>query len=95
MGSEDDICADRDEEIRRLKILLREKEDEIVQLRSQLDKYQSVMALVGSVSGHVNASFKNRPRKQRAAGISAEPQNLRTIQELIQTRFPEYPKSDE
>ncbi|CAG0916781.1 unnamed protein product [Notodromas monacha] len=89
-----ELVAQRDKEIHQLQILLREKDDEIVQLRSQLDKYQSVMALVGSVSGHVSATLKSRPRKQRA-GISAEPQSLNSIQELISTRFPEYPKSQE
>ena len=87
--------AQRDKEIHQLQIALRQKEDEIVQLRSQLDKYQSVMALVGSmsVSGPGGTgSMKSKPRKQRVA-ISAEPQSLNTIQELIQTRFPEYPKS--
>lgn len=35
-----------------------------------------------------------RPRKQRAQGISAEPQSLSTIQELSQKKFPMYPKND-
>lgn len=35
-----------------------------------------------------------RPRKQRAQGISAEPQSLSTIQELSQKKFPTYPKND-
>jgi cGMP-dependent protein kinase len=92
------VLAQRDKEIVQLQLALRQKEDEIAQLRSQLDKYQSVMALVGSMSvsgpGVGPGSLKSKPRKQRVA-ISAEPQSLNTIQELIQTRFPEYPKSQE
>jgi len=35
-----------------------------------------------------------RPRKQRAQGISAEPQSLSTIQELSQKKFTTYLKND-
>lgn len=34
------------------------------------------------------------PRKVRAQGISAEPQDLQSLQELRHVKFNEYPKSD-
>ncbi|KAH7981521.1 hypothetical protein HPB49_025139 [Dermacentor silvarum] len=64
------------------------RDEEILQLRSQLDKFQSVLI-------PYNARYsRSGRRKERAQGISAEPQSLRSIQDLIQTNFQEYPKSD-
>ncbi|KAH7983043.1 hypothetical protein HPB52_008839 [Rhipicephalus sanguineus] len=64
------------------------RDEEILQLRSQLDKFQSVLI-------PYNARYsRSGRRKERAQGISAEPQSLRSIQDLIQTKFQEYPKSD-
>lgn len=60
----------KDETIVKLQKLLTEKEETIEQLRSQLDKFQSVFP-------------KAIPRKQRAQGISAEPQSAKTIQDYI------------
>ena len=60
----------KDETIAKLQKSLTEKEETIEQLRSQLDKFQSVFP-------------KAIPRKQRAQGISAEPQSAKTIQDYI------------
>ena len=60
----------KDEAIAKLQKLLAEKEETIEHLRSQLDKFQSVFP-------------KAIPRKQRAQGISAEPQSAKTIQDYI------------
>ena len=60
----------KDETIAKLQKLLTEKEQTIEQLRSQLDKFQSVFP-------------KAIPRKQRAQGISAEPQSAKTIQDYL------------
>lgn len=63
------------------------RDEEILQLRSQLDKFQSVLI-------PYNARYsRSGRRKERAQGISAEPQSLRSIQDLIQTKFQEYPKT--
>lgn len=91
MDTEDDvhdIIFKQQKMIDRLKQLLDEKEEEILRLRCLLDKYQSVF------SPNLNLNNYYGRRKHRAQGISAEPLSLRTIQELIQTKFPEYPKSE-
>lgn len=83
----------KNDRIRQLEAVLKVRDDEIVELRSQLDKFQSVMpfATVAAAGGS-----KIRARKTRAQGISAEPQAVRTVVELntlSQTTFPEVPKS--
>jgi len=72
----------KDEQIRRLQQELVEKDTEIEQLKSQLDKFQSVLpkALM-------------RPRKVRAQGISAEPQSAKTIQDSVTNKLQKHPKS--
>ncbi|XP_071514307.1 uncharacterized protein [Panulirus ornatus] len=86
LGKKDDLIHDLEEK-------LRLREDEITELRSQLDKFQSVIPYA---TAGASASTKGRARKTRAQGISAEPQALKTVQELAilsQTTFPEVPKS--
>ncbi|KAK3774760.1 hypothetical protein RRG08_019624 [Elysia crispata] len=61
----------KDEQIMQLQKLLEEKEENIMQLRSKLDKFQSVLPQTQ------NNFIQGGPRKQRAQGISAEPQVLR------------------
>jgi cGMP-dependent protein kinase len=89
------ILNSREEDIKKLKLLLNEREEEIQELRSQLDKYKSVLSLRSD--GFISPAAVNlsRPRKNRLLGISAEPQTLLTFQELIQTKFAEYPKSQQ
>ena len=57
----------KDEQIVALQKLLEEKEDSIMQLRSKLDKFQSVLPQTQ------NTFIQGGPRKVRAQGISAEP----------------------
>lgn len=83
-----DIIFKQQKVIEKLKELLEEKDEEIQRLRCLLDQYQSVF------SPYFNLNSCYGRRKHRAQGISAEPLDLRTIQELIQTKFPEYPKSE-
>ncbi|XP_077284453.1 cGMP-dependent protein kinase for [Arctopsyche grandis] len=82
----------KDTRIKELETQLRQREAEIVELRSHLDKFQSVFPY------HVNvASPKHKPvrtRKQRAQGISAEPQSESTLQELAQQTFPIFEKDE-
>lgn len=91
------ILAAKDAKIRELEEQLRTREMEIVELRSHLDKFQSVLHLGSHVgSPTLNNNHHPRARKQRAQGISAEPQNLNltTIQELLSTKFPVFQKND-
>lgn len=97
----------KESKIRELEEQLRLRNNEISELRSQLDKFQSVFPFSNPVSPTLNHHYANnnnnnnhftisnnnfgRPRKQRAQGISAEPQ---TIHDLSQKKFPTYPKDD-
>lgn len=56
----------RDERIAALEKQVEQRDERIKELMSQLDKYQSVFA-----------QSQRGPRKQRAIGISAEPQSQR------------------
>ncbi|KAA0203805.1 hypothetical protein HAZT_HAZT008626 [Hyalella azteca] len=85
------IIVEKDDTIRKLELRLKNHEDSIAELRSQLDKFQSVMPFATAA-----AAVNKRARKERAQGISAEPQSLRTIQELSlasQKTVPDFPKS--
>lgn len=75
------LLKTKDEKIKELQKKLVEKEDQVQELRSQLDKYQSVFGLT-----HKQA---NGPRKQRAQGISAEPQ---MVQNLANQAFKKHSK---
>jgi cGMP-dependent protein kinase len=70
-----------------LEAQLRLREQEILELRSHLDKFQSVFPY------HIKNN-QLRPRKTRAQGISAEPQSHSTIQELSEQNFPAFDKND-
>lgn len=93
--------AKRDEEIRNLNSILQLKknqlqlrEEEIQQLRSHLDKFQSVFPFGGQPSSFspVTRTTTREPRKVRAQGISAEPQDLQTHHDIDQQKFKEFPK---
>lgn len=93
----------RDEEIRNLQSVLQlkeaqiqQREEEIQQLRSHLDKFQSVFPFGGQPAAFpsLRRSTIREPRKVRAQGISAEPQDLQTLQDISHQKFNEYPKSD-
>ena len=92
------ILSMKDERIRELENQINLQEKEINELRSQLDKFQSVFPYyLASSPGHLsplNNNYQPRARKQRAQGISAEPQSLSTIQELSQQQFPSFPKNE-
>jgi len=84
------VLIRKDEQIRDLKTMLQQKEEEIQQLQSHLDKYQSVFSLwkPGQAVSR-NSRTIREPRKQRAQGISAEPQ-----EDFTDQTFPIYPKSE-
>lgn len=85
----------RVDRIRELEALLRIRDAEIEDLRSHLDKFQSVFPFhFNAVSPKLlNNNVGLRPRKQRA-GISAEPQSEASIQELSQQTFATYNKDE-
>ncbi|KAK4014369.1 hypothetical protein OUZ56_026895 [Daphnia magna] len=98
-----DTLSKRDEEIRNLQSVLQlkeaqiqQREEEIQQLRSHLDKFQSVFPFGGQPAAFpsLRRSTIREPRKVRAQGISAEPQDLQTLQDISHQKFNEYPKSD-
>ena len=78
---------------------IRELEVENMSLRSQLDKYQSIFNLQESAglaspqSPTAPSTGKNR-KTARGVGISAEPQSLKSLQDLTTKTFPSYKKSD-
>lgn len=76
------------ERIRELEALLKQRDQEMLELRSQLDKLQSVFPYQQYARG------SRGPRKQRAQGISAEPQNSASLQDLTHQTFPIYDKSE-
>ncbi|GJQ73222.1 hypothetical protein Trydic_g13601 [Trypoxylus dichotomus] len=82
--------------VHELEELLRIRDEEIVELRSHIDKFQSVFPLHFHVNARhfgLNNNVRARPRKQRA-GISAEPQNASSIQELSEQTLPFYDKDE-
>ncbi|CAG9564782.1 unnamed protein product [Danaus chrysippus] len=76
------------ERIRELEALLKQRDQEMLELRSQLDKLQSVFPYQQYARG------SRGPRKQRAQGISAEPQTSSSLQDLAHQTFPIYDKSE-
>lgn len=89
------LLLDKDEQIRELQAKLRQREEEIGQLKSHLDKFQSVFYLNSpSKIGLNNNVGPPRARKQRAQGISAEPQSAASIQELSRQTFQTYDKNE-
>lgn len=88
----------RDIRIRELEDCLRHKHDEVAELRSHLDKFQSVLrssAGAGGVSpGGRKMGAQGGMQRQRAQGISAEPQRDISVLELMHVAFPKYDKED-
>lgn len=77
------------ERIRELEALLKQRDQEMLELRSQLDKLQSVFPYQQYVRGGSRG-----PRKHRAQGISAEPQTSSSLQDLAHQTFPTYDKNE-
>ena len=79
-------------------VKIRELEVENMTLRSQLDQYQSVFKVgdggTSSSSPTTTGPVKKSRKTARGVGISAEPQSLKSLQDLSQTTFPSYKKSD-
>ncbi|XP_050302917.1 cGMP-dependent protein kinase, isozyme 2 forms cD4/T1/T3A/T3B isoform X2 [Anthonomus grandis grandis] len=88
------LLVKKDEEIKRLQDELAQSHHKIFELRSQLDKFQSVMAITHNhPASPKGLGSQLRPRKQRA-GISAEPQNEKSILEMSSLTFPTIYKNE-
>lgn len=80
-------------------VRIRELEVENMTLRSQLDKYQSIFNIgdgsgAGTASSSGSSSNVRNRKTARGVGISAEPQSLKSLQDLTTKTFPSYKKSD-
>lgn len=96
----------KDEKIRLLVERLRKMDEELAELRSHLDKFQSVfpfhvnnkvVARLNSVTAVTNAAAAAaaaKPIRKQRTGISAEPQSEATLQELARTKFQVYEKQE-
>ncbi|CAB4057517.1 unnamed protein product [Lepeophtheirus salmonis] len=69
-------------------VRIKELEIENMELKSKLDKFQSIL-----ISGSQSQSDVGRVRRvQRGLGISAEPQCLQSITDITNTSFPQVKK---
>ena len=79
----------KDCRIRELENCLSKNNNEIAELKSQLDKFQSVFR-----TSHPGSRKLGNGGRQRAQGISAEPQSERSIQNIMHVNFPKYDKEE-
>ncbi|XP_059618799.1 cGMP-dependent protein kinase, isozyme 2 forms cD4/T1/T3A/T3B isoform X2 [Phlebotomus argentipes] len=82
----------RENRVRELEECLRRKDEEIAELKSQLDKFQSVFPF--SRSRKQGTHNNGAVQRQRAQGISAEPQSESSMLELLKVTFPKYDKEE-
>lgn len=88
------IIQCKDVRIKELESLLCQKDDEIANLKSHLDKFQSVFPFSRASSSAMNRKLGRNIQRQRAQGISAEPQSQSSMLELLNVAFPKYEKND-
>jgi len=72
---------------------IRELEVENMSLKSQLDKYQSIFSIQDGTAQVSSTPAKKNRKTARGLGISAEPQSLKSLQDLTSKTFSEYKKS--
>ena len=96
MGSTQELqmlLAKRDARIRELEI-------ENMELKSKLDKYQSIFPSSppstggGAATDNGGVVAAAGRKMNRALGISAEPQSLKNLQDLTTKTFPEFKKEE-
>lgn len=87
MSANEVIIQQQAEKIKALEQIIGKQNDEIQDLRSQLDKFKSVMQLP------TTKTITSGPRKVRAQGISAEPKALKDLEDIRPETFKTYPKS--
>lgn len=88
------VIQAKDLHIKELEALLSRKDDEIANLRSHLDKFQSVFPFSQSQRVIAGRKMGRSIARQRATGISAEPQSQNSMHELLNVSFPKYEKQE-
>lgn len=89
------VIQTKDLHLKELEALLNRKDEEIANLRSHLDKFQSVFPFSRSQGGVITGRKMGRNlARQRATGISAEPQSQNSMHELLNVSFPKYEKQE-
>lgn len=83
----------KDVRIKELEEQLGRKDDEIANLKSHLDKFQSVFPFRGVI--HPSRKLGRNIQRQRAQGISAEPQSESSMRDLLNVTFPKYEKEEQ
>lgn len=91
------FCNYQRQEIARLRQELAAVRETLVDTQSHLDKFKAVYN-----SGKMNELYtvplspklQKKPRVTRLMGISAEPQTSVSFQDLMNTKFQEYPKEE-
>ncbi len=86
------VIREKDHQISILQGTLEQRDTEIQELRSKLDKFQSVMPHGLWKAQTFNKAVSKGPRNKRAVGISAEPHALKSVQEIQGQEFKKYPK---
>lgn len=92
------LCNYQKHEINRLETENRRLKEDLLDTSSQLDKYKSIYSSkMGEfyTSVPLSPKMQKKPRNTRLMGISAEPQTSVSYQDLINTKFQEYPKEDQ
>jgi len=85
------IIQIKDVKIKELEEYLNRKDEEIANLKSHLDKFQSVFPFRSGAMG--TRKIGRNIQKQRV-GISAEPQSQSSMHELLNVTFPKYEKEE-
>lgn len=89
------IIQIKDLKIKELVDRVQMKDDMIANLRSHLDKFQSVFPFrSGAMGARKIGRTGGQVQRQRAQGISAEPQSESAVLELMNITFPKYEKEE-
>lgn len=86
----------KDVRIKQLEEQITRRDEEIANLKSHLDKFQSVFPFRSSGPGAIHPGRKigRNIQRQRAQGISAEPQSESSMHDLLSVTFPKYDKEE-
>lgn len=82
----------KDQRISELQQQVLQKDDEIANLKSHLDKFQSVFS--GFRSGAMGRKIGRTNVQRQRVGISAEPQSESSMHDLLNVTFPKYEKEE-
>lgn len=91
------MILEREQKIKELEDNLKKKNEEVAELKSHLDKFQSVFPFSRNGGGggrKTGATVPGGQQRQRAQGISAEPQNENTVREMLKVSFPKFDKAE-